>query len=261
LPDAFTQSSAQLRQRRIRALAWRQSSPPGAVVKEERVMRSLLRRILAKPIKRISVRVAERVEAWRRDALPHFANTPRNLKIELPRTIVHPERIHMGDDVWLGPGCLLCPVSVFPSSPFWPRDRRPTFAQRFDPRIIIGNRVVSTGRLTLGAHQEILIEDDVMFADNVHMTDGLHGFENAEEPYKYQAMFRIAPIVIKRGCWIGQNVVVMPGVTIGELSIIGANSVVTRDIPARSIAVGAPARVIKNWDATSRAWVPVTSAT
>jgi acetyltransferase-like isoleucine patch superfamily enzyme len=74
-------------------------------------------------------------------------------------------------------------------------------------------------------------------------------------------MFRIAPIVIKRGCWIGQNVVIMPGVTIGELSIIGANSVVTGNIPPRSIAVGAPARVIKTWDAASRAWVPVTPAT
>jgi acetyltransferase-like isoleucine patch superfamily enzyme len=217
--------------------------------------------MFARPVKRIAVSMAERVEAWRRDALPQFANTPHNLKIELPRTIVQSKRIHIGDDVWLGPGCLLCPVSVFPSLPFWPRDREPTFVQRFEPRIVIGNRVVATARLTLGAHEEIVIEDDVMFADNVHMTDGLHGFENAEEPYKYQAMFRIAPIVIKRGCWIGQNVVVMPGVTIGELSIIGANSVVIGNIPPRSIAVGAPARVIKTWDATARAWVPVTSAT
>jgi acetyltransferase-like isoleucine patch superfamily enzyme len=207
------------------------------------------------------VRVAERVEAWRRDALPEFANSPRNLTIELPRTICMPKRITIGDDVWLGPGCLLCPVSRFPSLPFWPRNREPTFVQRFNPKIVIGNRVVATGRLTLGAHQEIIIEDDVMFADNVNMTDGLHGFENAEEPYKYQAMFRIAPIVIKRGCWIGQNVVVMPGVTIGELSIIGANSVVTRDVPARSIAVGAPACVIKTWDETARRWVAASSAT
>jgi acetyltransferase-like isoleucine patch superfamily enzyme len=223
-------------------------------------MKSLLRRMLAPPIKRIAVSVAERVEAWRRDKLPQFATSPRNLRIELPRTIVHPERIYVGDNVWLGPGCLLCPVAVFPSLPFWPRDRKQTFVQRFDSRITIGNRVVATGHLTLGAHQEIVIEDDVMFADNVNLTDGLHGFENGEEPYKYQAMSRIAPIVIRYGCWIGQNVVVMPGVTIGELSIIGANSVVTRNIPPRSIAVGAPARVIKTWDTTMRAWVPVTPA-
>ena len=222
-------------------------------------MKSLLRRALAAPIKRVAIRVAERVEAWRRDALPEFANSPRNLTIELPRTICLPQRITIGDDVWLGPGCLLCPIPHFPSLPFWPRDREATFEQRFDPKIVIGHRVVATGHLTLGAHQEIRIEDDVMFAANVHLTDALHGFEHADEPYKYQAMFRIAPIVIKRGCWIGQNVVILPGVTIGELSIIGANSVVTRDIPARSIAVGAPARVIKTWDASTRRWVAVSA--
>ncbi len=223
-------------------------------------MRSRIRSALTAPIKRIAIRLAERVECWRRDVLPEFANRPRNLTIELPRTICLPQRIYIGDDVWLGPGCLLCPVPHFPSLPFWPRDREPTFSQRFDPKIIIGNRVVATGHLTLGAHQEIRIGDDVMFAANVHLTDAFHGFENAEEPYKYQPMFRVAPIVIERGCWIGQNVVVLPGVTIGELTIIGANSVVTRDIPPRSIAVGAPARVIKSWDATVRRWVPVTGA-
>ena len=56
-------------------------------------MKSLLRRALAAPIKRVAIRVAERVEAWRRDALPEFANSPRNLTIELPRTICLPQRI------------------------------------------------------------------------------------------------------------------------------------------------------------------------
>lgn len=72
-------------------------------------------------------------------------------------------------------------------------------------------------------------------------------------------MFRIAPIKIGRGCWIGQNVVVMPGVTIGEMSIIGANSVVTSNIPERSIAMGTPARVMKRWDEQKKDWVKVTS--
>ncbi len=220
-------------------------------------MSGRLRKVLGAPFKRFAISLAERVEAWRRDALPEFATAPRNLTIELPRTICLPQRIYIGDDVWLGPGCLLCPIPHFPSLPFWPRDRDVTFVQRFDPKIIIGNRVVATGHLTLGAHQEIRIGDDVMFADNVHLTDAFHGFENAEEPYKYQPMFRMAPIVIERGCWIGQNVVILPGVTVGELSIVGANSVVARDIPARSIAVGAPARVIKTWDGQARRWIPV----
>jgi len=68
-------------------------------------------------------------------------------------------------------------------------------------------------------------------------------------------MERIGPIVIKRGSWIGQNVIVSPGVTVGEMSIIGANSVVTHDVPDFSIAVGTPARVVKTWDATQNQWL------
>ena len=85
----------------------------------------------------------------------------------------------------------------------------------------------------------------------------MHGFETANEPYKYQKMWKIAPVLVKRGCWIGQNVVIMPGVTVGELSIIGANSVVTKSIPARCIAIGAPARVVKTWDEPTQAWIAV----
>ncbi len=79
---------------------------------------------------------------------------------------------------------------------------------------------------------------------NKILTDGLHGYENANEPYKYQKMFKILPIQIRKGCWIGQNVVIMSGVTIGEFAIVGANSVVTKSIPDRSIAIGAPAKVV-----------------
>jgi lipopolysaccharide O-acetyltransferase len=67
-------------------------------------------------------------------------------------------------------------------------------------------------------------------------------------------------VEIGRGCWIGQNVVILPSVKIGEMSIIGANSVVTQSIPERSIAVGAPARVIKQWDDKNREWRPYHTA-
>lgn len=220
-------------------------------------MRKGLRTAARRLIGTIAVPFLNRVEQWREDDLPDFATVPRNLTIRLPRTICLPERIVIGDDVWLGPGSLLAPVTEAPGPPLWPDSKPRTHEQRFEPKIVIGNRVTSTGSLTLGAHQEIRIEDDVMFAANVNLTDGFHGFENADEPYKYQPIFRIAPIVIKRGCWIGQNVVVMPGVTIGEMSIIGANSVVVRDIPARCIAVGTPAKVIREWDDSARQWADV----
>jgi acetyltransferase-like isoleucine patch superfamily enzyme len=108
----------------------------------------------------------------------------------------------------------------------------------------------------IGAVRQVDIGDDVLFAFNVTILDNLHGFENPYEPYKYQPLQRIAPVEVSRGCWIGQNTVILPSVKIGEMSIIGANSVVTHSVPERSIAVGAPARVIKQWDEKSGQWRP-----
>jgi acetyltransferase-like isoleucine patch superfamily enzyme len=96
----------------------------------------------------------------------------------------------------------------------------------------------------------------VLLASNVTILDNSHGYENPDKPYKYQQLSRIAPVLIKRGCWIGENVVILPGATIGEMTIIGANSVVTRSIPDRCIAVGAPARISKKWERATQQWVP-----
>ncbi len=203
---------------------------------------------LVRPLQRYFAALAEA-------DLPQFANTPRNLIIELPWRIYDADRITIGDNVHLGPGALLVPQTHYPTEVM--RDPGVQHVvQRFSSRITIGHRVTSTANLTLAAMQEITIEDDVMFASNVMISDGSHGYENADEPYKYQKMFKIAPVVIKRGCWIGQNVVIMPGVIIGELSIIGANSVVTKSVPSRCIAAGAPAKILKKWDSAARRWTP-----
>jgi len=188
--------------------------------------------------------------------LPAFANRPRNLTIEPPRTIANASHIHVGDDVWIGPGSLLIAVTSYPG----PSIQHPTVprpVQQFTPRIAIGHRVTATAGLQIAAHASVTVEDDVLFASNVNLTDGLHGHARADEPYKYQPISRIAPILVGQGCWIGQNVVVLPGVTIGELSIVGANSVVRESIPPRSIAVGQPARVVKRWDESTGEWVRV----
>lgn len=211
-------------------------------------------------VKSVLSRLYKRIERAAEHDLPKFATNPKNLSIKLPRRLSYTQRIYMGDDVSIGPGSLLVPQVEYPSEvmshPEMEHD-----VQRFDPRIVIGNRVTSTGMLTIAAMQKVTIEDDVMLALNVLISDGMHGFENANEPYKYQKMWKISPVRIKRGCWIGQNVVIMPGVTVGELSIVGANSVVTESIPDRCIAVGAPARVIKTWDERTQAWIPAGKAT
>lgn len=190
-------------------------------------------------------------------SLPAFANRPKGFVMQLPRRIHNPERITLGDDVKLGPNSVLSANSEYPGG--WmhhPEGRH--VAQQFDAKIVIGHRVTATSALQLVALKEIIVEDDVMFASNIFVCDGLHAYHHANEPYKYQGMTRIAPIRIGRGSWIGQNVVIMPGVTIGELAIVGANSVVTRDVPARCIAVGSPARVVKRWDDAAQRWQRVT---
>lgn len=190
------------------------------------------------------------------ELLPRFASSPANLHIGVPRTIVNPERIFIGDDVWLGPNTQLIAMTSYPGVAIRRPDRaRPP--QTFESRLVIGNRVTATSALQVTAHVDVTIEDDVLFAANVFIADATHGYERPTEPYKYQPLGHLDPVTIKRGCWIGQNVVVLPGVTIGELSIVGANSVVTRSLPACSIAIGTPARVVKSWDERRQTWIPV----
>lgn len=216
----------------------------------------VLRRLIRRAIIKLGILIHEVNNRIAYETLPKFGNTPKNLRIDLPRRITNPQRMFLGDDIRLGPGSLLVAITHYPTVPMQHPEKKQV-GQEFSPRIAIGNRVTATGNLTIAAMSEITIEDDVMFASNINVTDGLHGYENANEPYKYQKMSRIAPIQIKRGCWIGQNVVILPGVTIGELTIVGANSIVTKSIPDRCIAVGTPAKVIKKWDEPSQSWVSV----
>jgi acetyltransferase-like isoleucine patch superfamily enzyme len=216
-------------------------------------LENLARRVLRRAMTELAMRLLDVQERVSQRTLPKFANQPKHLSIDLPRRIIHPERISFGDHVWLGPGCFIAAVTDYPSASMRHPDRH-SEPQSFSPHIRIGDRVTSTGNLIIGSVQRVDIAEDVMFAFNVTLLDNLHGFDNPYEPYKYQAIRRIAPVEVGRGCWIGQNVVILPSVTIGEMSIIGANSVVTHSVPPRSIAVGAPARVIKQWDEKNARW-------
>lgn len=212
-----------------------------------------LKHILAMPIVKLGIaleRLSQRIGAA---SLPDFANSPAGLVIQLPRRIRNPRRITLGDDIKLGPNSVLSAKTEYPGG--WMRHPEGHHvSQEFDSRIVIGHRVTATSALQVVALKEIIIEDDVMFAANVFICDALHSRRSTDVPYKFQGMTDIEPIRIGRGSWIGQNVVVMPGVTVGELAVVGANSVVTRDVPARTVVVGNPARVIKRWSERRRCW-------
>ncbi len=100
--------------------------------------------------------------------------------------------------------------------------------------------VAAIGRVEIGAH--------CMFANGCFVTDGDHRFDDPDLPVPWQGFTSKGPTRIGDNVWCGANVVVTSGVTIGERCVIGANSVVTGDIPPFSIAVGAPARVVRTID-------------
>lgn len=133
--------------------------------------------------------------------------------------------------------------------------------QEFLPRLIIGDRVSVGEYVHIGCNHRIVIGDDVLMGSKIYITDHNHGVysgENADSPIIPPTDRRLTEgesVEIGARCWIGEFVTILPGVTIGEGSIIGSHSTVTHDIPANSIAVGSPARVIKVWDELSKQWM------
>jgi len=96
-----------------------------------------------------------------------------------------------------------------------------------------------------GGDVHIDISDDVLIGSGVNIYVSNHTYTDMSKPISLQGHSEILPVKLQRGCWIGANVTILPGVTIGENSVIGANSLVTKSIPAFHVAVGNPAKVIK----------------
>lgn len=106
------------------------------------------------------------------------------------------------------------------------------------------------------ATQSIILQKDVLTADKVYISDNLHGYEDINVPIMRQPIRQCKPVVIGEGSWLGENVCII-GASIGKHCVIGANSVVTHDIPDYCVAVGAPAFVVKKYDFESEKWISV----
>jgi len=103
------------------------------------------------------------------------------------------------------------------------------------------------------ATRSIIIEDNVLTADKVYISDNIHSYKNINIPVLHQPVEQRRDVVIGAGSWLGENVCVI-GARIGRNCVIGANSVVTKDIPDYCVAVGAPAKVIKRYNEKNREW-------
>lgn len=159
----------------------------------------------------------------------------RRTVIQPPVRLAGEGRIAIGDDVFVGPRSWL---QVLPD----PVASADAVALR------IGSGTSIVGDCVLSAAASITIGERVLFARGVYVSDHSHRFDDHDRAILDQGVDRVQPVVIEDGAWLGENVVVCPGVTIGRGSVVGANSVVIHDVPARTVAVGAPARVIRRLD-------------
>lgn len=151
-----------------------------------------------------------------------------------PNTIFNEQFIHIGSGTMIGPQATLS-AGMVPGQ------------QCIDDRIVtIGDRcLIGKGSAIVG-HFSIVIGDDVWTGHNVYITDQNHGYEDLDLPISKQTMPE-RPVVIGDGSWLGYGAVVLPGANIGRHVAVGANSVVTGELPDFCVAVGAPARPIRRY--------------
>lgn len=113
-------------------------------------------------------------------------------------------------------------------------------------KVLIGCGSKITGPITFG--------DNILLAQNVVMSALNHDYSDPSKPIVEQG-YSVKEIIVEDGVWMGAGVIVTPGVRIGRNAVVGAGSVVTRDVPAYSIVVGNPARIVKYFDFTTHEWV------
>jgi acetyltransferase-like isoleucine patch superfamily enzyme len=152
--------------------------------------------------------------------------------------VVFPTRIIGAKYISIGDGTSIdyhCEIHASPSDP-----------SANKPIITIGNGCQINGFNRIGATGHVEIQDRVLMASNIYISDTTHIFDDPDLAILQQGDSYSGPVVIESGCWIGDGVKIIRGVTIGRNSVVGANSVVTQSIPPYSVAAGAPARVIRS---------------
>lgn len=160
---------------------------------------------------------------------PAFAAFGPKSIVQLPLRLTGEERIAIGRDVFIGAGSWLQVLDG-------PGDA---------VAISIGDGTSIAGSCVLSAAQSIRLGKAVLLARNVYVADHMHAFDDRTQPVLAQGITRIGPVEIGDGAWLGENVVVGPGVRIGRGAVVGANSVVLQDVPDFWVAVGVPARNVR----------------
>lgn len=153
--------------------------------------------------------------------------------------IVNPQYVDMGGQVFIDDDVELCVNQTMPG---------------VTPKLLIGNRVHFGKMNRIGCDNRIIIEDDVIFAPHVHISDRNHGFEDIHTPISRQKVTSKGSVVIGAETWLGFGCQVMSGVKIGRHCVIAAGAIVVKDVPDYSVVGGNPAKILKKYNQITNKW-------
>lgn len=164
-----------------------------------------------------------------------FSKIGKNFRIEYPAYLIGGNYIHIGNNFNANARLRLEAI-----------DQHNGYS--FHPQLMIGDNVSLNYDCHIGCTNKIIIGNGVLIASKVYISDHFHGKidkDNLSIPPSFRQLYSKGPVIIEDNVWIGEGVAIMPNVTIGKNSIIGANAVVTRSFPKNSIIGGIPAKLIK----------------
>ena len=169
-------------------------------------------------------------------ASPAFESYGANSVIQMPVRLGNAQHISIGSRVFVGSGCWL----------------QVLVGEDEEPSLRIGDGTSIAGYCVFSAAREITIGRHVSICRNVYISDHTHEYENWPVPVEDQGITDVMPVEIADGAWLGENVVVFPGVRVGVGAVVSANSVVTKDVPDRTLVAGVPARTLRRFGSEVR---------
>jgi acetyltransferase-like isoleucine patch superfamily enzyme len=182
-----------------------------------------------------------------RNRLSNYYNKTRfkyygdNAVILKPCMITNPKYIEIGEGVFIREYARIEAVDAYRG-------------KKFNPVITIKKGTHIEQFFHVGACECVEIGENVLIAGRVYISDHNHEFRSIDKPILEQDIELGGKVVIEDNAWLGEGCVVLPGVTIGKGSVIGSNAVVTKNVPPFSVAVGIPARVIRQYSPQTKSW-------
>jgi acetyltransferase-like isoleucine patch superfamily enzyme len=165
----------------------------------------------------------------------------KGVRFEIPKQVSLGKNVFIAESCWIGTGTNEGSIEIGENSFV---AHRSTLAAQGGSILIKKHVHISRGTYINGIGN-VVIGNDCMIGPNVVIISGTHNYSDIKTPIRKQGSVK-EKIIIEDNVWLAANVNVMPGIRIGEGSVVGAGAVVTKDIPQYSIAVGVPARIIKN---------------